>query len=47
MKVQYAADLAVKTYGSGFGCHGQEPKLADHRAKPYLDHPWNLSNICA
>lgn len=46
MKVQYAADLAVKTYGSGFGCRGQQPPLADIRAQEYIDHPWNLSNIC-
>lgn len=47
MRVQYAADLNVKQYGSGFGCKGQAPPLADHRARPYVDHPWNLSNICA
>jgi histone demethylase JARID1 len=34
----------VKVFGSGFGVEGQV--LADHRAKPYVKHPWNLSNIC-
>lgn len=47
MRVQYAADLNVKQFGSGFGCKDQNPRLADHRAKQYLDHPWNLSNLCA
>ena len=45
VRVQYAADLNVKTFGSGFGVEGQH--LADHRARPYVKHPWNLSNICS
>jgi hypothetical protein len=45
IRVQYAADLNVKNFGSGFGVEGQH--LADHRARSYVKHPWNLSNICA
>jgi histone demethylase JARID1 len=41
--VEYAADLAVTTYGSGFGREGQ--KILDHRQEEYLNHPWNLNNL--
>jgi len=43
VKVEYAADLAVDSFGSGFGREGQ--KLMHKEAKEYLDHPWNLNNI--
>jgi len=43
IKVEYAADLAVTTFGSGFGRDGQ--KVIDKRQLDYLDHPWNLNNI--
>jgi hypothetical protein len=41
--VEYAADLPVTTYGSGFGKEGQ--KVFDRRVNEYLDHPWNLNNL--
>ncbi|CDW79070.1 lysine-specific demethylase 5b [Stylonychia lemnae] len=43
MKVEYAADLNVQLYGSGFGREGQQ--VQDKRSEEYLDHPWNLNNL--
>jgi hypothetical protein len=41
--VQYAADLAVTVFGSGFGREGQ--KIINSQQKEYIDHPWNLNNL--
>lgn len=43
VKVEYAADLAVTTFGSGFGREGQ--KILDKKQLDYLDHPFNLNNL--
>lgn len=43
MRVEYAADLPVLKFGSGFGREGQ--KILDERQKDYLNHPWNLNNF--
>lgn len=42
-KVEYAADLNVQMFGSGFIREGQ--KVWDKRSLEYLDHPWNLNNM--
>ena len=42
-KVEYAADLNAKKYGSGFGTKTM-PKIPEGSAS-YVDHPWNLSNF--
>ena len=44
IKVQYAADLAVTTYGSGFGRRDSE-QYFEPRIEKQLDHPWNLNNF--
>ena len=43
IRVEYAADLPVTTYGSGFGREGQ--RVFDRRSNEYLEHPWNLNNL--
>jgi len=43
VKVQYAADLAVTAFGSGFGRKGQ--KVLDKKQLEYLKHPMNLNNL--
>lgn len=43
MRVEYAADLNVQVFGSGFGRDDQP--LIDKRSEEYLDHPWNLNNF--
>ena len=43
LKVEYAADLSVTHFGSGFGREGQP--LLDQRTEEYIDHPWNLNNF--
>ena len=43
INVEYAADLNVAQYGSGFHRKGQA--TFDHRPKLYEDHPWNLNNL--
>lgn len=43
VKVEYAADLAVTHFGSGFGREGQ--KVIDQRSLEYLEHPCNLNNL--
>ena len=40
--VEYAADLPVNKFGSGFGRKDQ--KIIDQRTEQYLDHPWNMNN---
>jgi histone demethylase JARID1 len=42
-KVEYAADMRVDKYGSGFG-RPRQP-IVDPRQTEYLHHPWNLNNI--
>jgi acid phosphatase class B len=42
--VQYAADLSVTAFGSGFGKEGQ--KIIHPHQEEYLEHPWNLNNLC-
>jgi histone demethylase JARID1 len=42
-KVEYAADLAVTHFGSGFGREGQ--KVLNKESLKYIDHPWNLNNM--
>ena len=43
IKVEYAADLNSKKYGSGFGLKNQ--KLMSEKQAEYLNHPWNFGNF--
>jgi histone demethylase JARID1 len=42
-RVEYAADMRVDKYGSGFSRPGQP--ITDQRQSDYVDHPWNLNNL--
>mmetsp|Transcript_9373 Transcript_9373/g.7160 ORF Transcript_9373/g.7160 Transcript_9373/m.7160 type:complete len:81 (-) Transcript_9373:749-991(-) len=43
IRVEYAADLSVQQYGSGFGREGQ--KVINQESLKYRKHPWNLNNM--
>jgi hypothetical protein len=43
VKVEYANDLDVSKFGSGFGRKDQ--KLLSSEQAKYVNHPWNLNNF--
>lgn len=43
-KIEYAADLNAKRYGSGFGMPNQT-NLSDLTKEKYVNHPWNFANF--